>query len=119
MRGTDLNAKHIKETKCGHNIYLNRVDLTGTHGLMQFLEGQHAGYPGFLLLSKLRPREARPRAGGLSNVGRRQISPTAFSAARISAWRLAISSPIGGPWKRLFSKANQTMAVRMKKPTVM
>src|SRR4249920_466103 len=66
VRGTDLNAKHIKETKCGHNIDLNRIDLAGTHGLLQLLEGQHAGHAGFLLLSKLRPREARPRAGGLS-----------------------------------------------------
>src|SRR6476660_8684727 len=28
-------------------------------------------------------------------------------------------SPIGGPRKRLFSNTNQTIAVRMKKPTVM
>ena len=35
----------------------------------------------------------------------------AASAAAISAWRLRITSPTGGPWKRRASKPNQTMAV--------
>ena len=47
------------------------------------------------------------------------VSPTARSAAAISAWRLATSSPIGGPWNRPRSKPNQTMPVTIRKPTVM
>jgi hypothetical protein len=99
--------------------YLNRVDLTGTHGLLQLFEGQHAGHAGFLRLSNMRPRGNQIPRGRSMLPSLHQISPTAFSCARISASRFAINSPIGGPWKRLFSNANQTIAVKIKKPTVM
>ena len=50
------------------------------------------------------------------------VSPTAFSAAAISAWRLAIMSPIGGPLKRRDSKLTQIIAmttsmIRIRIPT--
>ena len=46
------------------------------------------------------------------------VSPTAFSAARISACRLAICSPIGGPPNRRRSRPNHTAAVTPRKPRV-
>lgn len=39
------------------------------------------------------------------------LASRAFSAAAISAWRLATSVPIGGPLKRRRSKPNHTTAV--------
>ena len=45
-----------------------------------------------------------------------RASPTARSAARISACRLAIMSPIGGPWNRFRSKPNQITSSRIEQP---
>ena len=53
------------------------------------------------------PASASPRAA---------VSPTARSAARISACRLAIMSPIGGPWNRRRSNPNQMTSSKMKSP---
>ena len=55
------------------------------------------------------------RAGRLP---RGQALLIALSAAAISAWRLSIWSPIGAPLNRRCSKATQTTAVKMRKPTV-
>ena len=46
-------------------------------------------------------------------------APTAISAAWMAASRAAMTSPIGGPWKRRRSMANQTIRASTTNPTVM
>ena len=63
----------------------------------------------------LRPdRLFRPQKGAGD-----QTSPTARSAAMISACRFEMASPIGGPLKRLFSMANQMISAMMNQPPTM